>query len=65
MCTGESQVQGWMKNEKGREILGYNNNMYSINMKGPKKIWVSKVEKLICDADDDIDSALQVTKLRK
>lgn len=31
-------------------------NIYYTNIKGPKKIWVSKVEKLSCDADNDTGS---------
>lgn len=31
-------------------------DMYSTNLKGPKKIWVINIEKSNCDADDDTDN---------
>lgn len=30
-------------------------NMYSTNIKGSKKIWIPKIEKLNYDGDDDTD----------
>lgn len=34
----------------------YAHIMYSLNIEGPKKIWVPKVESLSCDANDDTDN---------